>query len=99
MVRVSQAVDDIPRERSTEPSDASRGLRVDLQDFARTSFSPPSGICLGSHNSKRGPSWKNTMLTRRLVAARRPRNQAWAVGGDCSSLTNAPLSPDHDDSL
>ena len=102
------AVAEIPRERSTESSDASRGLRVDLQDFARTSFSPPpSGICLGSTTPNEGHQVSSYSSQIRapnqgfgdgFVAAQRPTIQARVVGGSLAS-PDARFSPEQDDSL
>ena len=80
------AVADIRRERSIEASDASRGLRVDIQDSTRTSFSrPASGICLAP---KQG-------FGDGFVAAQCPRVQARVVGGDLASSED-PFSPEQD---
>jgi hypothetical protein len=92
--RVTAAVADTPRERSTESSGASQCTSRKIGEVA---FSP--GQFHGVDPLLPQQSWKNTMLARRLVAAQRPRNQAWMVGGDCSPSTSAPLSPDHDDML
>ena len=60
------AVADIPRERSTESSEASRGVRVAIQDFARASFHARRPAFVLAANSKRGPwAWRGSPPTSR----------------------------------
>lgn len=95
------AVADIPRERSTESSDASRGLRRGVHDLPSRQLHGRPGVCFriwahisprGRLGHKQGPQIRD--LTR-VSGGPAPKNSS-ASGGDCSPSTDA-LSPTQDE--